>query len=82
MPPVFTIWPWWWQMDRYSWKVITITQSGKRRLHGVDGFQPEADEMMEMDHVGLQVAQDAHEIPLELLGVPVGDRKWSYSLAW
>ena len=41
----------------------------------IDGFQSQADEMMKMDHVRLQVAQDAQKVAFELFGVPVRDQE-------
>ena len=47
----------------------------QRVAHREQAFEPEPDEMVEMHHVGLQVAQHADEIALDLLGVAVRDQE-------
>ena len=41
----------------------------------VDGFQTEADKMMEVNHIRLQVSQDAKEIALQFIGVVIRNQK-------
>lgn len=47
----------------------------QRVAHREQAFQAEADEVVEVHHVGLEIAQHAHEVALDLLGRPVREQE-------